>query len=118
MQRPSPLAFVAALAFATLASAAPVPHEAWASGHLARVDASAKSVVVTQGKHEMTFVLGSKVQLTSGHQSIDTAALARDIGRPVRIRYTLSNGTKVADQIQVSPGRATVAPPAQTAKPK
>jgi hypothetical protein len=109
MQRSSSLGLVAALAFSTVASAAPTKHEAWAAGRLARVDTTAKSVVVTQGSHEMTFVLEDNAQLVHGKQSLDVNTLAGDVGHPVRVRYTLSKGTRVADRIQVSESRATQA---------
>ena len=88
-----------------MASAATTPHETWASGRLARVDTSARSVIVSQGAHQMTFVLGTNAQMTLGKQSLDTNALAGDVGRPVRVRYTLNKGSRVADRVQISEAR-------------
>jgi hypothetical protein len=75
--------------------------EAWASGRLDRFDPTAKLVVVKQGTHEMTFSLEPGAQLMLGRKSLQPSDLTGDIGREVKIRYTLSGSTKVADRIEV-----------------
>ena len=87
---------------ATTAMAAPAKKEAWATGHLGSVDTSARSVVVKQGKHEMTFNLSPDATLTQGATTIQLSDLAADAGKPVKIRYTVSGNTKVADKVEVS----------------
>ena len=64
------------LALAVTASAAPAKKEAWASGQVGSVDTSARSVVVKQGKHEMTFALAPDATLTQGATTIQLADLA------------------------------------------
>ena len=72
------------LALAVTASAAPAKKEAWASGHIGSVDTAARSVVVKQGKHEMTFSLAPDATLTQGATTIqltDLAARHRQAGQ-------------------------------------
>ena len=84
MHRTPILATVGLLALAATTFAAPAkPHEAWASGRIERVDTSAKSLVVTQGTHEMTFVLAADAHLTQGKKSVTPAELGGDVGRAV-----------------------------------
>jgi hypothetical protein len=98
----------AAMAFGMLAIAATTfagpakPRETWAAGQIARVDVSAKSVVVMQGAHEMTFALASDAQLMQGKKSLRPEDLSADVGRHVKVRYTTNAGTKLADRIDVS----------------
>jgi hypothetical protein len=87
---------------ATTFAAQTKPREAWASGQIDHVDQAANSIVVKQGSHEMTFALASDVQLLEGKQTLQTSDLAGDIGRHVKVRYTISAGSKVADRIEVS----------------
>ena len=100
---------------ATTAMAAPAKKEAWATGHLGSVDTSARSVVVKQGKHEMTFNLSPDATLTQGATTIQLNDLAGDAGTPVKIRYTMTGTTKLADKVEVG---APAAKPAATAKKK
>jgi hypothetical protein len=99
------------LALAVTASAAPAKKETWASGQIGKVDTAARSVVVKQGKHEMTFALAPDATLTQGATTIQLADLAADTGKPVKIRYTLNGTTKTADKVQVA-----AAAPAAAAK--
>jgi hypothetical protein len=86
---------------ATTAFAAPAKKEAWASGHIGRVDAAARSVVVKQGTHEMTFALATDATLTQGATTIQLTDLAADAGKPVKVRYSLNGTTRVADRVEV-----------------
>jgi hypothetical protein len=95
---------------ATTAFAAPAKKESWASGQIGRVDTAARSVVVKQGKHEMTFNLAPDATVTQGATTIQLADLAADTGKPVKIRYTLNGTTKLADRVQVSNAAAAKAP--------
>lgn len=87
---------------ATTAFAAPAKKESWATGQIGSVDTAGRSVVVKQGKHEMTFNLAPDATLTQGATTIQLADLAADAGKPVKVRYTLSGTTKLADRIQVT----------------
>lgn len=97
------------LALAVSASAAPAKpaapakaKAAWATGKVGSVDASARTVVVKQGTHEMTFALAADATLMQGHTTIQPADLASDVGRPVKVRYTMNGTTKLADRIEVT----------------
>ena len=86
--------------------------EAWASGSLEKFDASAKSVVVKQGTHEMTFALGTDARFMEGKKALQSSDLNGDIGRRVRVRYTMNGATRLADRIEVqgnAPARASAA---------
>jgi hypothetical protein len=99
------------LALAVTASAAPAKKEAWASGHIGSVDTSARSVVVKQGKHEMTFAVAPNATLTQGATTIQLNDLASDTGKPVKVRYTMNGTTKTADRVEV--GTAVAKAPAK-----
>ena len=104
------------LAFAVAASAAPAKapakKEAWASGHIGSVDTASRSVVVKQGKHEMTFTVAPDATLTQGATTIQLADLAADTGKPVKIRYTANGTAKTADRVEVGAAPAAKAPAA------
>jgi hypothetical protein len=101
---------LAILALAVTASAAPAKKETWASGQIAKVDTAARSVVVKQGKHEMTFAIAPDATLTQGATTIQLSDLASDTGKPVKVRYTLNGTAKTADRVQVGAPMATAAP--------
>ena len=100
-------------------TAAPAKKEAWASGHIGSVDTAARSVVVKQGKHEMTFALSPDATLTSGATTIQLTDLAADAGKPVKVRYTTSGTTKTADRVEVgaAPAPAPAKAPAAAKTP-
>ena len=97
---------------ATTAFAAPAKKESWATGQVGSVNTAARSVVVKQGKHEMTFNLAPDATLTQGATTIQLADLAADTGKPVKVRYTMSGTTKLADRIQITPAAAAKTPAA------
>jgi hypothetical protein len=110
------------LALAVTASAAPKPaapakpKEAWASGKVGSVDASARTIVIKQGTHEMTFSLTPDATLMQGHTTIQAADLAGDVGKPVKVRYTLSGTTKLADRVEIPAPPAAKAPATTSTK--
>jgi len=75
----------------------------WASGRIARFDASKQLLVIAQGKHEMTFVIRSETRLERARdpQPQPQAELAQDVGRTVRISYVTVSGTRVARRVVV-----------------
>ena len=109
MRRQSLAMTLGMLAIASASFAAPAKaRAAWAAGDLEKFDAAAKSVVVKQGTHEMTFTLASDARLMEGKKELKPADLAGDIGRHVKIRYT-GTTTRVADRIELqsaTPARA------------
>ena len=102
---------IAAASFGAPAKA----REAWAAGSLEKFDPAAKSVVLKQGAHEMTFTLGADARLMHGTKTLQASDLTGDVGRRVKIRYTLDGATKVADRIEVQ-GNAPVSTANATAK--
>jgi hypothetical protein len=109
------LATVGLLALAATTFAGPAkPHETWASGKIERVDTGAKSLVVTQGTHEMTFVLAADAHLTQGKKSVTPAELGSEVGHTVKVRYTTSGTQRIADRVEVAD--ATPAPTKTAAK--
>ena len=116
MRRHSLALTVAMLGIAAASFAAPAKaREAWASGSLEKFDATAKSVVLKQGTHEMTFTLGADARLMQGAKTLQASELTGDVGRRVRIRYTLDGANKVADRIEVQ-GNAPASAASATAK--
>ena len=94
-----------------LASAAPAkPHEAWGAGIIEKVDPAARSLVLKQGAHEMTFAVADTAQVLEGKTSRTLEDLSKDIGRQAKVRYMLNGGTKTADRVEVSTRAATHAP--------
>ena len=116
MRRQSIAMTLGMLAIAAASFAAPAKaQEAWAAGNLEKFDAAAKSVVVKQGTHEMTFTLATDAQLMQGKKALQPGDLAGDVGRHVKVRYTLDGATKRADRIEVQ-GNAPVSASNATAK--
>lgn len=110
-----------ALTAATLSAQATTakPKEAWASGQILRVDQIARSVVLKQGTHEMTFALAMDAHLMQGKKTLQTSDLSSEVGRQVKVRYTTSGDRKTADRIEVAeamPAPAKVAAKATAKK--
>ena len=113
MLRTPILAAAGLLALATTTFAGPAkPHEAWASGRIERVDTTAKSLVVMQGAHEMTFVLAADAHLMQGKKAVTPADLGGDVGRLAKVRYTTNGAQRIADRVEIAeatPAAATTA---------
>lgn len=93
------------LAIAATSFAGPVKARgAWATGHLDHFDAAARSVVIKQGGHQMTFTLAQDARVMQGKKALEVGDLSGDIGRQVKVRYTGTGSAKVAEQIVVSEG--------------
>lgn len=82
-------------------AAATKPHEEWAAGKIERFDASANTVVLKQGNHEMTFVLAPDAHVMVGKKAGQAADLAGDTGKQARIRYTTQSDKKTADRVEI-----------------
>ena len=94
-----------------LVLAAPArPREAWGAGVIEKVDPAARSLVLQQGAHEMTFAVAETAQVLEGKTPRTLEDLSKAIGRQVKVRYTMSDGTKTADRVEVSTRPATHAP--------
>ena len=95
--------FITSLAFAAPAKT----HEAWGAGVIEKVDPAARSLVVKQGAHEMTFAVAETAQVLEGKSTRSLADLSNDVGHQVKVRYTVANGTKTADRVEVAAHAAT-----------
>jgi hypothetical protein len=96
------------MAFTASTFAAPAkPREAWATGQIDHVDQAARSIVVKQGSHDMTFVLAPNATILEGKKTLQTSDLAGDVGHHVKVRYTMNGDSKVADRIEVSEAAKT-----------
>jgi hypothetical protein len=105
--RRTPLTTAGLLLVTSFAFAAPAkPYEAWGSGTIEKVDPAARSLVVKQGTHEMTFAVAPTAQVLDGKSSRTLGDLSKEVGHQVKVRYTIFNGTKTADRVEVS-ARAT-----------
>jgi hypothetical protein len=114
MRRHSMAATLGMLALAATSFAAPPKAtEAWASGQLERYDPAAKSVVVKQGAHEMTFALKSDAHLVQGKKTLQASDLTSDVGHYVKVRYTMDGSTKLADRIEVAATAPAAKPPSK-----
>jgi hypothetical protein len=106
MLRSPLLAIAGSLILTSTTLAAAKAPGTWASGQIERYDASASSVVVKQGTHEMTFVLAPDARLTVGSKTMPASDLANDVGRHVKIRYIVKDGSKVADRLEIATAAA------------
>jgi hypothetical protein len=98
-----PLTTAGMLLITSIAFAAPAkPLEAWGTGIIQSVDPAARSLVVKQGAHEMTFAVAPTAQVLEGKSSRTLGDLSQDVGHQVKVRYTIANGTKTADRVEVS----------------
>ena len=101
--RRSLLATAGLLLTTSLAFAGPAkPAEAWGAGVIEKVDPAARSLVVKQGAHEMTFAVAESAQVLEDKSTRSLADLSKDVGHQVKVRYTVANGTKTADRVEVS----------------
>ena len=117
MRRISFVTTLGILLIATTSFAAPTKaREMWATGSLVRLDAATKSIVVKQGTHELTFVLGPDAKLMEGKRTLQQSDLTTDIGRNVKIRFMASGTSKIADRVEIA--EATAMPIAKTAPAK
>ena len=104
------------LAIAGAGFAAPAGHiESWVSGRIARVDAVRHTMVVQQGKHELTYQVASDARVLVGGHAQATTDLRADVGRSVRVRYSTSGTRRIADRIEI--GSAPTGSPAPAAAP-
>lgn len=110
MNRSVLVAVIGGIALTAVTFAAAKPKEEWASGQIERVDMTAKSLVVKQGTHEMTFVLAPDAQLMLGKKSLQTSELSNDIGKRVKVRYTTQGATRTANRLELIETTAAAKP--------
>jgi hypothetical protein len=108
--RRSLMAVLGTLLVAASAFAAPAKtSQAWSTGVLQTFDPSARSLVVKQGSHEMTFELAPAARILEGKATLKPDELTKNVGHEVKIRYTIANAVKVADRVEVSSHATTAA---------
>ena len=93
-------------------SAPAKPGPAWASGKIERVDAQANTIVIKQGTHEMTFTLASDAKLMQGKKTLQASDLGADVGKNVKIQYTMNGTTRTASRVEVAEAAAKGKAPA------
>lgn len=88
------------LAAGVLAASAAGP-AIWGVGVIKTFDPSARSLVVRQGLHQMTFALSPEASILDGLVVLRPSDLLKNVGRPVKVRYAIVNEVKVADRIEM-----------------
>ena len=59
----------------------------------------------------MTFVLTATAQVVQGKKTLQPSDLTSDVGKNVKIRYTMTGGNRSADRVEISePAPAPAAP--------
>ncbi len=102
MRRSSLFAVLGMLAMAATTFAAQArPAAVWATGKIERFDANAKTIVIKQGTHEMTFALAPDAQLVQGKKALKLTDLSSEVGHSIKVRYTEHAGTKTASRVEV-----------------
>ncbi|BCS31214.1 hypothetical protein TBR22_A04140 [Luteitalea sp. TBR-22] len=89
------------VAASALAAGSTPGRAAWVSGMLVRVDAAGRLVEVRQGNRELPFTLTRGARILRGDRPLSVADLQADVGEHVRIRYTATTGTRLADRVEV-----------------
>jgi hypothetical protein len=79
--------------------------EVWSVGVIQAFDPRARSLVVRQGLHRMTFALSPAADILEGRVALNPEALARNVGRRVKIRYVIVDEVKVADRVEIAGAR-------------
>jgi hypothetical protein len=110
MNRSVLVAVIGAIALTAVTFAAVKPKEEWATGQIERVDMTAKSLVVKQGTHEMTFGLAPDAQLILGKKTLQTSELSNDVGKRVKVRYTTQGTSKIANRLELVETTAAAKP--------
>ena len=111
MNRSVFVAVIGALVLTAVTFAAPAkPKEEWASGQIERVDTAAKTLVVKQGSHEMTFALAPDAHLMLGKKTLQVSDLSNDIGKRVKVRYTTQGTSKIANRLEITEATASAKP--------
>ena len=99
-------------AAAPKSSAPAKPGPAWANGKIERVDTQANTIVIKQGTHEMTFALASDAKLLQGKKTLQPSDLGNDVGKTVKVQYTMNGTTRTASRVEVAEAAAKGKAPA------
>ena len=98
--------FIALLVILILAAGAFVASAAWpviwGVGVIKTFDPAARSLVLRQGLHQMTFALSPDARIVDGLAPLGPTDLLKNLGRQVKVRYAIVNEMKVADRVEFS----------------
>jgi hypothetical protein len=98
-------AFIALLVMLILAAGALVASAGWplvwGVGVIKTFEPATRSLVVRQGRHQMTFSLSPEARILDGLVPLGPADLLRNIGRQVKVRYAIVDAVKVADRVEI-----------------
>lgn len=91
-----------------------------ASGKIVKFDAGSRTLTVSTNQGEQQFMLNTTARITEGSKSIAASELGTLTDHPVQVRYTESDGHKMASSVQITAaGKAQAkAAPKATKTPK
>lgn len=77
------------------------PKQMVARGTITAVDSAAKTVTVKEGRQAVTYTVASAAKIVESNKAMTVADLKTN--ERVIVHYTVANGAKVADQLDVMP---------------
>jgi hypothetical protein len=100
------LVLACALTLGTAAYASPAKASAVKTAHLSgtieKYDTGTKELTVKHDGKASTFEIGDHAEVMKGKAKADVSALAASSGQSVKIDYTMSGATKIAEKIEVA----------------
>ena len=73
-----------------------------ASGTVSKFDAASNTLTVTTSKGDVSFMVDSTASVTANGKKVMASDLPSHVGHKVVVRYTESNGQKMAQSVRVS----------------
>jgi len=73
-----------------------------ASGTVSKFDAASNTLTVTTPKGDVSFMVDSTASITASGKKVMASDLPSHVGHKVVVRYTESNGQKMAQSVRVS----------------
>ena len=91
-----------------------------ASGKVVKFDAASNTLTVSTNQGEQQFMLNSTARITEGQKSVTASQLGTLTDRQVQVRYTESEGHKMASSVRIggAPKAQVAAAPKATKTPK
>lgn len=72
----------------------------WGVGVIKTFDPAAGSLIVRQGRYQMTFSLSPEASILDGLVPLRPSDLLKNVGRQVKVRYAIVNEVRVADRVE------------------
>jgi len=94
---------------AVKATKAPKATVITASGTVSKFDAASNTLTVTTAKGDVSFVVDSAASITANGKKVMASDLPSHVGHKVVVRYTESNGQKMAQSVRVNMASAKTA---------